>query len=265
LPALAKPSFLFGARPCEVKLSRLGGKPDGEVWTVRNHLFGGICENLVSHQQGCFPDVPQLHPKGHETRCQESQANQKPQLEKAPPDSDRIVKSDAEQIRKNGCCRAYVGCLPHHNSEDKPAVRKLGKALEARGLRVWLDVVGTCAGSPLQEALEDIIGIAKSAAVLVGKDGLGPWEIPEMRGCLTEFVNRGYLSFGPCFPERRSKPILPLFLKEFTWVDLRAVWTKDGPGFPWSGVSPAKAQTADGVIGFTCSLDSWPSGQCSLR
>ena len=109
-----------------------------------------------------------------------------------------------------------------HNSKDKPTVRQLAEALQRRGLKVWLDEWELVPGRPWQEALEEIIQTTRSAAVLVGKDGLGPWEMPEMRGCLSEFVSRKLPVIPVLLPDAPSQPNLPLFLKGFTWVDLRA-------------------------------------------
>ncbi|MEA2563200.1 MAG: hypothetical protein QOH06_4704 [Acidobacteriota bacterium] len=108
-----------------------------------------------------------------------------------------------------------------HNSKDKPAVREIAKALRARQLRVWLDEDELVPGRPWQAALEEIIQTTKAAAVLVGRDGLGPWEVPEMRGCLSEFVNRKLPVIPVLLPGAPSEPALPLFLNAFTWVDLR--------------------------------------------
>lgn len=108
-----------------------------------------------------------------------------------------------------------------HNSSDKPMVCRLGKALQARGFKVWLDEWELVPGRPWQEAIEEIIYSAKTAAVLVAKDGLGPWEEPEMRGCLSEFVNRGMPVIPVLLPGCPAEPQLPLLLKQFTWVDLR--------------------------------------------
>ena len=115
-----------------------------------------------------------------------------------------------------------------HNSKDKPTVRQLAQALQARGLRVWLDEEQLVPGRPWQEALEQIIQTIHTAAVLVGKDGLGPWEIPEMRACLSEFVNRQLPVIPVLLPDAPVKPELPLFLRAFTWVDLRGGLTDDG-------------------------------------
>lgn len=115
-----------------------------------------------------------------------------------------------------------------HNSKDKPAVRQLAEILKTRGLTVWLDEWELVPGRPWQEALEEIIQTANSAAVLVGKDGLGPWEIPEMRGCLSEFVKRRIPVIPVLLPNAPQQPVLPLFLTQFTWVDLRGGLTDVG-------------------------------------
>ena len=115
-----------------------------------------------------------------------------------------------------------------HNSKDKPAVRELAEALRSRGLRVWLDERELVPGRRWQEALEEIIETTRSAAVLVGRDGLGPWQDAEMRGCLSELVSRKLPVIPVLLPDAPEAPKLPLFLKQFTWVDLRGGLTAEG-------------------------------------
>jgi class 3 adenylate cyclase len=115
-----------------------------------------------------------------------------------------------------------------HNSMDKPAVRELATALKSRHIKVWLDEWDLVPGRPWQDGLEEAIKTAKSAAVLVGKDGLGPWEIPEMRSCLSQFVERKMPVIPVLLPGAPDKLDLPLFLREFTWVDLRRGLTDEG-------------------------------------
>ena len=105
-----------------------------------------------------------------------------------------------------------------HNSQDKPTVRWLAQALTARGIKVWLDVEQLQPGKPWQEALETIIQTTHTAAVLIGKDGLGPWEVPEMRSCLSQFVKRRLPVIPVLLPDAPAKPELPLFLQEFMWL-----------------------------------------------
>ena len=115
-----------------------------------------------------------------------------------------------------------------HNGKDKPAVRELSAALEARGLAPWLDQEQLVPGRPWQEALEEIIIAIPAVAVLVGADGLGPWEEAEMRGALAESVRRGLPVIPVLLPGAPQQPRLPLFLTQFTWVDLRGGFTEDG-------------------------------------
>jgi len=108
-----------------------------------------------------------------------------------------------------------------HNSADKPTVIELATKLKERKLMVWLDVWELVPGRPWQQALEEVIATAGSAAVLVGKDGIGPWEEPEMRACLDECVHRQMPVIPVLLPGASATPRLPLFLRQFTWVDLR--------------------------------------------
>jgi len=124
-----------------------------------------------------------------------------------------------------------------HNSKDKPAVREIAELLRVRKLRPWLDAIDLIPGRPWQEALEKIIETCRSAAVFVGRSGIGPWQEPEMRGCLDEFVRRKLPVIPVLLPGAPKKPRLPLFLRAFTWVDLRAGLTSEGLDLLVRGIS----------------------------
>ena len=108
-----------------------------------------------------------------------------------------------------------------HNSKDKPAVIALAQRLQAHGIKVWLDVWELRPGHPWQEALEEIISSSRSAAVLVGMEGIGPWEDAEMSACLDEFVHRKMPVIPLLLPGCPKTPELPMLLRRFTWVDCR--------------------------------------------
>jgi CHASE2 domain-containing sensor protein len=130
-----------------------------------------------------------------------------------------------------------------HNSLDKPGVRALADALEARGLTVWLDERELAPGRPWQEGLEEVIRTVRSALVILGPSGLGPWEIAEMRACLSEGVDRDLPIVPVLLPGAPQKPDLPLFLRRYTWVDLRGGLTEAGiDRLEWgiTGVKPRK-------------------------
>ncbi len=115
-----------------------------------------------------------------------------------------------------------------HNSEDKPIVRKLADALEARGLRPWLDERELIPGGSWQDELEEAIEDTRSAAVLIGPDGLGPWQDQEMRACLQRFVQNGKRLIPVLLPEYSDAVRLPAFLTLRTIVDLRDGLTDAG-------------------------------------
>ncbi len=132
-----------------------------------------------------------------------------------------------------------------HNSKNKPLVRELADALQARELAVWLDEWELVPGRSWQEELETAISTTRSAAVLVGAQGLGPWEIPEMRACISECVDRGMPVIPVLLPGASRAPDLPLFLRSFTWVDLRKGLSEKGlDRLQWgiTGVKPKRAR-----------------------
>ena len=131
-----------------------------------------------------------------------------------------------------------------HNSQDKPAVRALADALLARGVIPWLDERELVPGRPWQEALEEIIETVPAAVVLVGSDGFGPWHDREMRASLSEFVDRKAAVIPVLLPGAPNRPKLPLFLKAFTWVDLRGGLTDEGLEKLVWGITGEKAPSA---------------------
>jgi len=112
-----------------------------------------------------------------------------------------------------------------HNSKDKPAVIELASKLKDKDLKVWLDIWELLPGCLWSKTMEDIIRTTRTALVLVGKDGIGPWEDMEMCALLEEFVKRGMPVIPVVLPDCPRHSQLPIFLKQFGWVDLR-----DGTG-----------------------------------
>jgi TIR domain len=108
-----------------------------------------------------------------------------------------------------------------HNSQDKPAVRELGKRLRTKGLLPWLDEWELRPGLPWQNLLEEQIEDILTAAVFVGASGFGPWQALEQRAFLQEFVERNCPVIPVILPGCDRVPRLPLFLKGMTWVDFR--------------------------------------------
>ena len=114
-----------------------------------------------------------------------------------------------------------------HNSEDKNAVRKLNTNLKQKTIKTWFDEEQLPPGRLWQELLEKQIGQIKTAAVIVGKSGIGPWQHMEIRAFLQEFVRRSCPVIPVILSDCGKVPPLPLFLSQLTWVDFRK--TKPAP------------------------------------
>jgi TIR domain-containing protein len=108
-----------------------------------------------------------------------------------------------------------------HNNKDKPEVKRIGERLKELGMYPWLDEWELQPGKPWQHSLEQQIIQIKSAAVFVGKDGIGPWQQEELEAFLSEFVERGCPVIPVLLPDAPKEPQLPVFLKARTWVVLR--------------------------------------------
>ena len=108
-----------------------------------------------------------------------------------------------------------------HNSVDKPKVKEIGEKLKEHGILPWLDEWDLRPGFPWQGELERQIEHIKSAAVFVGKDGLGPWQQKELDAFLREFVERECPVIPVLLSDAPKKPKLPIFLKGMTWTDFR--------------------------------------------
>lgn len=106
-----------------------------------------------------------------------------------------------------------------YNSEDELAVKKYATKLLERGILPWLEDWEIQPGRPKQRALEAQIKLSRSAAVFVGKTGIGPWTQMQAEALLRQFVERNCSVIPVLLPESLEIPALPLFLDGLTWVD----------------------------------------------
>jgi hypothetical protein len=81
---------------------------------------------------------------------------------------------------------------------------------------------------PWQPELERKLREARSVALLVGKDGLGPWQEAELRTGLQLAVEQGKPFIPVLLEGAPEAPNLPLFATQHTWVDLREGLTEHG-------------------------------------
>ncbi len=108
-----------------------------------------------------------------------------------------------------------------HNSQDKPAVRELASALSELGIKAWLDEVEIPPGRFFHDALEDVLPKVKTAAILIGRNGIGKWQNMERRVLTSRCIVEGIPVIPILLPGLPTGYELPPFLKELNWVDMR--------------------------------------------
>jgi hypothetical protein len=114
--------------------------------------------------------------------------------------------------------------LPHydvflaHNHIDRRQILMIENALNARGLKTWLDFDQVRPGVWFQDAIQDIIPRVKSAAIFIGQDGLGKWQKVELRIFISECVERDKPVIPVFLPGVKDMPKDLSFLKEFSSV-----------------------------------------------
>lgn len=133
-----------------------------------------------------------------------------------------------------------------HNSQEKSEIRALNELLKSRGIKTWFDEEQLPPGRAWQELLEEQIQNIASAAVLVGESGLGPWQNSEMRAFISEFVDRRCPVIPVMLKSCKSAPQLPIFLRQFTWVDFRRPEPDPIERLLW-GITGTKPQPRNGV------------------
>ncbi|WP_297324284.1 TIR domain-containing protein [Nitrosomonas sp.] len=108
-----------------------------------------------------------------------------------------------------------------HNSDDKAEIRHIADELIKQGIKPWLDEREIPPGTLWQTALEEQIANINSAAVFVGKSGIGPWQDIEIRAFINEFVERKCPVIPAILPTTEKIPSLPILLKNLHYVDFR--------------------------------------------
>lgn len=114
-----------------------------------------------------------------------------------------------------------------YHSGDKDQALSFASTLKSYGLNIWIDIYDIAVGIPSIESLEKALNDANAIAVLIGKSGIGPWQQIEINAAIAKHVSREGLVIPILLPGAPEKPSLPIFLEQFSWVDLRAGFDTD--------------------------------------
>lgn len=102
-----------------------------------------------------------------------------------------------------------------HSSKDKALIRKIYAKLKEEGFRPWLDEEEIAPGTRFQDELQQAIGEIKSAAIFIGKDGLGAWQGLELSVFINQCIKRNIKVIPVLLPDVEILPEKLIFLEEF--------------------------------------------------
>ena len=107
-----------------------------------------------------------------------------------------------------------------YSRADQDTVERLGRALRARGLTVFVDRWYLVAGQSWPETLEQRLRDCRAVAVCIGASGLGAWQQREHYKALDRQAHEPGFPVIPVLLPGADDPALG-FLGLNTWVDLR--------------------------------------------
>ncbi len=120
-----------------------------------------------------------------------------------------------------------------YNTSDKQQVLELASKLVEDGILPWIDEWELRPGFPWTRLIESQIGKIRSAAVFIGKEGVGPWQREEIEAFLRQFSKRRCPVIPVLLAEADTVPQLPIFLEGHTWVDFRTSPSKALEALEW--------------------------------
>ena len=105
-----------------------------------------------------------------------------------------------------------------YNSQDREQVLKIADALKRRGIKPWIDVEQILPGRLFQDIIQLTIPKVKTAAIIIGGNGLGDWQLTELRTFVHQCVKKGLPVMPVLLPGVADMPENALFLEQFNWV-----------------------------------------------
>jgi hypothetical protein len=106
-----------------------------------------------------------------------------------------------------------------YNHCDRPTAARISTALRNAGIHPWLDVEGISTGALWQNELAKVLDEVPSALVLIGHEGVGPWQDLEMQTLLMRHLEKNCVVVPVLLPGALETP---LFLRTLHAIDLRS-------------------------------------------
>jgi tetratricopeptide (TPR) repeat protein len=106
-----------------------------------------------------------------------------------------------------------------HHSGDKLMVRQISNKLKQRRLKPWIDEEQIAPGRSFQQAIQQAIPTVKTAAIILGANGIGRWQEWEIETFFRQFVEkREVYSIPVLLPGVDEVPESLPFLRGLRWI-----------------------------------------------
>ena len=105
-----------------------------------------------------------------------------------------------------------------HNSYHKSKIEFVARELRRRGLRPWLDKEQIPPGRWFQDIIQSGIRESRSAAIFIGRKGVGRWQAIEIQSFVSRCVEENIPVIPVLLPGIKSFPQELYFLKQLTYV-----------------------------------------------
>jgi hypothetical protein len=126
------------------------------------------------------------------------------------PDAARILR---DKIRRN----EFDVFMAHHSS-DKKSVLSICRSLRSRGIYPWVDVEQIQPGTWFQDAIESAIRKMRSAAIVLGNEGVGQWQKIEIRTFINQCIDRNIPVIPVLLPSLAEIPEDLPFMRQLSHV-----------------------------------------------
>jgi hypothetical protein len=108
-----------------------------------------------------------------------------------------------------------------YSAGDSQAAKDLASGLRQVGVDVWLDIDRLRPGDRWAEKMEEGLKEATALVVYVGKSGVRTWFDREARVALDRSIQDKDFRLVPVLGPGADPDMLPLYLKQYQWLDLR--------------------------------------------
>jgi TIR domain len=142
-------------------------------------------------------------------------------FEDAELGSRTAVRPDVALVLREKIWRNEFDVFMAHHSSDKERVLSICRSLRSRGIYPWVDVEQIQPGTWFQDAIQTAARKTRSAAIILGSEGVGQWQVMEIRLFVSQCIDRRIPVIPVLLPGLAEIPEDLLFMRQLSHVRFR--------------------------------------------